>query len=355
MKQVAILGTGLIGATLGLAIGRLRPSWIRIGYDRAEVLSVARRCGAIDEPATSAEEAVREADLVLLATPLRAMEALIEELAPHLRPGTLLTDTGSVKAPLLHHVRQHLPASVYFLGGHPLAGSERPGPEHADPQRLEGAFYVLCPRDEESWRASGFFLELLLEIGLRLLRLDPETHDRIVAITSHLPQLVATVLMQTTGELCREEEPILAGGGLRDMTRIADSPFTIWRDILEQNRPAVLSALSAFVRHMERLYSELEFRSWRAIEARFEQARNHRSALRTEPASPASAALQVELPIRCGFLEALLACLGEQQPVGLQLQGRADNRLLYLRFPGEPEARNARERLLEAGYRVSAP
>ncbi|MCS7154628.1 MAG: prephenate dehydrogenase/arogenate dehydrogenase family protein [Bacteroidetes bacterium] len=284
MKRVAILGTGLIGASLGLAIRRAQPEWIRVGYDEPRALRLALERGAVQEAAPSAQKAVQEADLVVLAAPVGAIEELLRRIGPHLEDGALVTDTGSVKSSVLASARRWLPPRAYFVGGHPMAGSERSGPEHAQAELFRGATYALCPLDEPSWQAAGFLVELLQKIGARPLRLEAQEHDRVVAATSHLPQLVATVLMQTIGEL-GGSDPLyraLAGGGFRDMTRLAGSSFGIWRDILEHNLPEVLAALGAFTRHMERLLSELEFRSWNAVAERFEQARAHREAFRRQ-------------------------------------------------------------------------
>ncbi|GIV61836.1 MAG: prephenate dehydrogenase [Rhodothermaceae bacterium] len=261
IRRIALLGVGLIGGSLGLAWGRQRPGLYRVGYDRPEVVEKALARGAIDEGAERAEDAVREADLVVLATPLATSLHLLEHVAPVLPEGCLVTDVGSVKVPIVRHAADVLGSPTRFVGGHPMAGAERGGIDHADPFLFENATYVLCPPPGETAFETRYapLVDLVRATGARVLLLDAERHDRIAATVSHLPQLLAVALVaQAADQQATDPEVLaLAAGGFRDMTRIASSPFDIWRDILPANQGPILDALARFATLLQRLRNRL--------------------------------------------------------------------------------------------------
>ena len=170
------------------------------------------------------------------------------QVATAARPGTVITDVGSTKAEIVRRAGESLPGGVVFIGGHPMAGSERSGLAAADPLLFQNAMYVLTPGSGTPETAVQALIGLLTPLGARLHRLDPETHDRVAAAVSHLPQLLSLCLVELVGEL-DETEPShlrMAAGGFRDMTRIASSPYRMWKDILDTNTEAVLAALDRF-------------------------------------------------------------------------------------------------------------
>lgn len=276
---------GLIGGSLGLAWQRHRPDLTLVGYDRPEVLDDALRLSAIDERAAEPAAAVHDADLVVLAAPLAASLRLLEAIAPHLRPGTLVTDVGSVKRPVLAHARVVLPPENPFVGGHPMAGAERGGIAHADPLLFENATYVLCPTAPVSpgdfSAEHADFIDLIRLTGARLFLLDAERHDRIAAAVSHLPQLLAVALMNYAAGLGERDDAFLplAAGGFRDMTRIASSPFAMWRDILVGNEGFILDALGGFATALQRLRHRLAEEDLDTLEEAFETAREVRETI----------------------------------------------------------------------------
>lgn len=284
MQQIGIVGTGLIGGSLGLAWKRHADVTI-IGFDERHVLDRALERGAVDKGAASPADAVRGSDLVVLATPIRSILSMLEHVSPHLKEGAIVTDVGSVKRPIVEHALEILPAHATFIGGHPMAGSERRGIDHADALLFENATYVLCPPggpdddDFESKYAS--FISLVSLTGARLILLPPERHDRVAAIVSHLPQLLATALMNYAIEENRDDEAILklAAGGFRDMTRIASSPFDVWRDIILANTGPILDALSGFVTELQNLRHRVAVEDLDAIEKAFESARQARETI----------------------------------------------------------------------------
>ena len=285
MQRIGIIGVGLIGGSLGLA-WKSRLEQVHItGYDDLSVLEAAIRRGAIDAMAESIEEAVTGADLVVLATPIRQIMNQLKLIAPDLKEGAIVHDIGSVKRPILDRAGDVLPDHVTYIGGHPMAGSERRGIEHSDALLFENATYVVCPPEEldESEFASRFhgFISLIEATGARLLVLDADRHDQIAATVSHLPQLLAVALMNYASERNRDDDAYLklAAGGFRDMTRIASSPFHLWRDIIVANEGPILDALAGFVSQVQRVRNRVGQEDLDTVEGMFAEAQAARESI----------------------------------------------------------------------------
>jgi len=284
---IAIVGVGLMGGSLGLALRRAWPTVRISGYDEPSVLAEARRRGAISDASDTLEECVRDADVVFFATPIAVTLRLMKEAAPFLKNSATVTDLCSVKTPVLERAADVLPSEVLFVGGHPMTGSERTGIQHARELLYENATYVLCPPpplptgSEEALRA----LESLLQgIGARLLRLDARIHDESVAHVSHLPQLLAVLLVNQTGDESERLDAVfdLAAGGFRDLTRIAGSSYTIWRDILAGNRGPILDALGAYARRIQAVRNRLADDDWDGLGRLFTNAEKTRQRIPAE-------------------------------------------------------------------------
>lgn len=252
MEVVAIVGVGLIGGSFALALRRAGFRGRILGVSSPATVEKALRQGVIDEPA-SLEQAARRSDLIYLSQPIRRILDTIAELAEAVRPEALVTDAGSTKAEICRAAGRHL-RGARFLGGHPMAGKESRGVAEAEPDLFRDRTYVLTPTRPEDldWPQAVEFVDWIRRIGARPVVLGAEEHDRLVAFTSHLPQLASTALaamLEARGQPKRLEE--VAGPGLRDMTRLALSHFDIWRDILETNAEAVQAALDAYIRELE--------------------------------------------------------------------------------------------------------
>lgn len=288
IERISILGTGLIGGSLGLAWNARRPDCTIVGHDQPDVLETAEARGAIDEKAADPVTAVEGADLVVLATPLATVLKLLETIAEVVDDDTIITDVGSVKEPVLAQAGDVLPDHIQFLGGHPMAGAEHAGIEHADSLLFENAVYVLCLPESQGEDVLEGRLSPLVDLveatGARPLLLDPNRHDRLVAAVSHLPQLLAVALVNTVAEAEDTENATnlalqLAGGGFRDMTRVADSPFDMWRDILVGNEGAIHDAISNFRRTLRTLRNRLIEDDLEALEEAFTDAQSARDAV----------------------------------------------------------------------------
>ncbi len=274
--QLTIIGTGLIGGSFARAVKTRGLAAHIVGCDRPAVLERARATGAIDEAITEPEAAVKGSDLVLLATPVGAILDLLERVGPLLPLHALLTDTGSTKMEILAKARAVFgsEADARFLPGHPLAGKEHGGLEHADPDLFVGATWLLTPVSADlAQPPSGVpFLDLLQSLGARPMFLDAALHDRLCAFISHLPQMISTALAATLLDEFRDDPALLQIGGraLRDMTRLAQSPYSMWRDIALTNSANIEAALLRLEQRLARLRENLRTRE---LESEFSRAR----------------------------------------------------------------------------------
>ncbi len=263
IRQITIVGTGLIGGSLGLALRQHGFQGTIVGCDRPEVLETAVTRGAVDRGGTDVKQAVRDSDVVVLATPVGAILSLFEKLAPTLPPATLITDTGSTKRQFAERARMVFGALAgeRVLPGHPMAGKELSGIENADPELFRDATWLITPivpnrqyaaRQEE-------YIELLGSIGARAIAIDPERHDRLCAWISHLPQMISTALASLLREEFADERAVAQIGGraLQEMTRIAHSPYSMWRDIALTNSENLEEALLRYEQQLAQLRENL--------------------------------------------------------------------------------------------------
>ena len=245
--KIAIIGLGVIGGSLGLAIKQNNPRVTVVGFDSPTVLRRARKRRAINISAPSLRSAVSDAEIVFLCTPVDTILKLLPNVSRFISSTTLVTDVGSVKGVVQSCAKKYFASHGVFIGGHPMAGSEGSGIEYADGLLFQNAVYVLCP-PLGSGKKIQPLAALLKSIGARVLTMDAREHDRVAAAISHLPQLIAVSLMDNAARKNKRNPAFLqlAAGGFRDMTRIASSPFHVWKDILSNNRDETMRALREF-------------------------------------------------------------------------------------------------------------
>jgi prephenate dehydrogenase len=276
VNTLAIIGVGLIGGSVGLAAKRRGLAGRVIGAGRQlTTLELAQSLGAIDEATLDQARAAAQADFVVYCTPVDGIAAQVLAAAPQCRPGTVLTDAGSTKAAIVRALDGQLPAGVAFVGAHPLAGSEKRGPEYAQPDLFEGRVTVVTPTAATDPAAVERVVQFWRTLGARVRCMDPEGHDRALAVTSHLPHLVAAAL---AGVL----PPDLGGltaGGFRDTTRIAAGDPALWTAIFAQNRPAMLNALDGFTAKLAEFHQALEAGDLVALDRLLTEAKRVRDAL----------------------------------------------------------------------------
>src|SRR5579864_939426 len=281
IRQITIIGTGLIGGSLALS---LRKSGFRgkiIGCDRNEVLARAKRVGAIHESATDPIQACGGSDVVVLATPVGGIITLIDKLAPHLSADTLLTDVGSTKAQITESAQAVFGknANKRFLAGHPMAGKENGGIEFADAGLFRGAVWFFTPLPQQKLTGGniGEYVGWIKKIGAKPAILDPSEHDELCAWISHVPQMISTALASTLVEEYGAKAPLLESGGraLREMTRTAASPYSMWRDVALTNKKHIGDALQKLEQKLAHIRESLDSRG---LEEEFERAhllKNH--------------------------------------------------------------------------------
>jgi prephenate dehydrogenase len=356
MRRLAVIGTGLIGGSVGLAAKRASQAEV-VGYDpEPEAVLAAVGHGAVDRRADSLEEAVAEAELAVVATPVAQLAPQVRSALEASPEGCTVTDVGSTKVGVCSAAL----GSARFVGGHPVCGSEARGAEHANPELFEGATWFLTPlaaTDPARYRLVHGFVSSL---GATPVAVDPQAHDRLVALTSHLPHALANLLVNQAGSTRVEgHEPLAAAGGsLRDMTRVAGANPRIWVDIFVENASQLRESLAEHRRRVEQLEAALE-----AGDAGFlarwigEAAGNRRAMLADAYPDPGELQqLRVHVPDRPGVLAGITQALGAERIniEDFELHHVSPERggTLTVLVAGEEEARRAAALLESQGYGV---
>jgi cyclohexadieny/prephenate dehydrogenase len=256
-NKVAIIGLGLIGSSIGHAIKRAKLAGDVAGFDASDDVCVrAAKLGFTDTIAASAQEAAGNADLVILCTPVGAYKSLAQAIAPHLKPGAILSDVGSVKGAVVRDVAPFVPAAVHFIPAHPIAGTEFSGPEAGFASLFDGRWTILTPPPGADPAAVQNLKEFWQDCGAQVEVMEVAHHDLVLAMTSHVPHLIAYNIVGTAHDLeqVTEGEVIkFSASGFRDFTRIAASDPIMWRDVFLNNREAVLEVLGRFNEDLSRL------------------------------------------------------------------------------------------------------
>ena len=256
-KHVAIVGVGLIGGSFALALRRAGLCDRITGWDREDVLEQAKARGVIDDVEVAFETgptaSVSEADLVYLAAPVGAIVSFLRAKANAFKPGAIVTDAGSTKRQVCRTAREALASDVSFIGGHPIAGSEKAGVEFADADLFHGAAYALVAGDHANQDAVTSLTKIIRRIGATPIELTADGHDWIAARTSHSPQLVSTALALAVSRANGADALSLTGGGFAEMTRLAESRWSVWEDICRTNADEISAALDEVITQMEAL------------------------------------------------------------------------------------------------------
>ena len=275
--KVALLGVGLIGASMAHAIRRGSLAAHIAGHTRSPVTRKrASEIGFCHSMHEDPLEAVRDADLVVLCTPVGVFGDVARTIAPALKPGAILTDVGSVKTAVVRDVGPHVPDGVHFIPGHPIAGTEHSGPDAGFAELFDGRWCVLTPLPGADEAAVERLKTFWKGCGSRVEVMDPKHHDLVLAITSHVPHLIAYNIVGTASDLeqvTQSEVIKFSAGGFRDFTRIAASDPTMWRDVFLNNREAVLEILGRFSEDLSRLQRAIRWGEGDKLEAWFRRTR----------------------------------------------------------------------------------
>jgi prephenate dehydrogenase len=259
--KITIIGCGVIGGSFALALKRQRPECVIVCLDLPERLPAIREAGIADYVGTMEDfkEHVPDSAIVLLATPVQSLLDTLARLKPFLRENTIVTDVGSTKKKIMMEAPKLLPAGVHFIGGHPMAGSEHSGVEASDPLLFSERVYSLCPYPDTPPDALLTLIELVECLRAIPITIDPEEHDRIMAMVSHLPQLISIALMHAAmaGDAEHGMLDKLAGRGFLDMTRLAASNYGMWKGILETNTEAIEESIERFKKSLSFISSSM--------------------------------------------------------------------------------------------------
>lgn len=360
--DAAILGTGLIGGSIGLALRAASGAARIVAYDRDP--AVSRRAverGAADSAAPDPAAAVAGADIVFVAVPVGAIPGVVAEAAAALAPGTLVTDVGSTKSSLVRAVEPiALSAGAAFIGGHPMSGTEEDGIEAATATLFRGAWWILTPTprvDADTYRR---LRATLTGIGAQVLALDPDRHDELMAIISHLPHLTAATLMNLALDRGREHAALLAlaAGGFRDATRVAAGNPEIWLDICEENRAAIVAALDEMTGRLRALRLMVDGSDREDLRRLLEAAREGRRNLPGKKVAGDLHGIRIPVPDRPGVLAEVTTLVGD---LGINIEdleithGEEGGRgVLRLAILGAGEAERVRRALEARGYEPRA-
>jgi prephenate dehydrogenase len=318
MIKIAIFGVGLMGGSLALCF-KGKPNMHIVGHSN-NPLSVEKyiKRNVVDHATISIKEAAEDADFIFLCVPVGQLESYLRQLqALKLKSGCIITDVGSTKASIASTAEQLDFQDAYFIGGHPMTGSERSGVEAASAHLYENAFYVLTPPDDIPAQVYQRLVDLLSLTKANIVRLDAKSHDEIVGAISHLPHMIAVALVNQIADYNESNDlyQSLAAGGFRDITRIASSDPVIWRDILLNNKQVVLKLLTDWSSAMEQFKLSLEADDGQEIERQFDRARAFRSKLpeRRKGMLHSLFDIYVDIPDHPGIIGQITTLLGSNR------------------------------------------
>jgi cyclohexadieny/prephenate dehydrogenase len=281
--RVALIGIGLIGSSLARALRRESPGTTLVACARRpETLAAVRRLTLADETTDDPAVAVEGADLVVIATPLSAYAEIGRRIGPALMGGAIVTDVGSVKEAVIRDLRPHLPEGVQFVPGHPVAGTEHSGPEAGFAELFRDRWCILIPLPETAPEAVGAVTRMWKRVGMRVVTMGAAHHDKVLAMTSHLPHLIAYTIVGTATSLedsLKSEVIEFSASGFRDFTRIAASDPVMWRDIFLNNREAVLEILQRFSEDLTALQRAIRWGEGDKLEDLFTRTRAIRRSI----------------------------------------------------------------------------
>jgi prephenate dehydrogenase len=359
--KVAILGSGLIGGSIGLAIKQRSPETEVVAYD-LDPASAARAVdrGAADASAASAAEAAAGSDVIFIATPVGVISAVAGDIGSSLKPGSVVTDVGSTKSRVVVEVEGSLPEGVSFIGGHPMAGTEDEGIEAATPDLFENAWWILTPTDRSDPDAYKLVHGLLATLGARVMALKPGAHDELMAVVSHVPHLTAAALMNMAADRGRDHAGLLAlaAGGFRDVTRVAASNPEIWLDICDENRDAIATALEGFAGRLLELRDLVKRQDRGSLRDVFLAARESRRNLPGKQVEGDLFEVRMPVPDRPGVLAEVTTTVGNLgiNVEDLQLTHAAEGGrgTLHLSIIGRAEAEHTATVLRGLGFDAKA-
>jgi len=362
VKKIAVIGTGLMGGSLALALKDYDGVGEVAAFDASiEVRDAARELRIADTIAETAAEAASGAQVVFIATPISAMVSSLEAAAPALEDGVVVSDIASAKMGVMQAIQEALPPGALYVSGHPMTGSEQSGVHFARADLFRDRYYILTPNENTDATAYQRIHALLKEMGARVISMDPESHDRAMATVSHVPHLLSLLLMEMAA---RERERMksiysVAAGGFRDMTRIAASNPDVWLDIVTENRAFIIEKLGDYQQSLQGLKEALARGDTEALREIFVDARAAREELSLKAGAEITEMFAVSLPVpdEPGVISRITTAVGglgvNIEDIGIVHPLEGETGILTLNVLGEDRAAEAAAHLESLGYRAS--
>jgi len=362
IKNISIIGLGLIGGSLAMALNNLEKGFKLTGFDvETEAMQMAKYRKIVDSIADDYNEAVKDADLVIIATPVGKITEVVESIKGSLKQGAIITDVGSAKKNIVEKVNKLLPDNTFFIGGHPMAGSENEGVLSAKPDLFRNAFYVLTPTDSTKTEHLLALHNLFTAIGARVISISPGEHDENVALISHLPHVLSTNLIELVDDRQKELKNLLrlCAGGFRDMTRIAASNTKMWLDISLENRKELVKSIELYVEYLNRFKEGLLDNDSDFILEHYKKAQKARINLPKYVEKDISRLYELSIGItdKSGVLSDITLAVSSR---GINIEDISifhstefsGGGILKLFVQGEEESELARKAVEEAGYEI---
>ena len=360
IKNICIIGLGLIGGSLALAIQNLENGYTLTGYDiKKETMNIARYRNIVDNIAANYMEAVEAADLVIIATPISKIIDVANSIKEHLKPGSIVTDVGSVKEKIVENINNLLPKETFFIGGHPMSGSENEGIFSAKPDLFKNAFYILTPTEATKTEHLLALHNLFTKIGARVITISPKEHDENVALISHLPHILSTNLIKLVDDKQENLKNLLrlCAGGFRDMTRIATSNTKMWIDITLENKNELIKSINLYIDYLNKFKDNLSQNNSDFIGKHYIEAQKARINLPkyVEKDITKLYELKIAIPDKSGILSDITLAVSSK---GINIEDISifhstefsGNGTLKLLIQGDRESDTARQAIKEAGY-----
>ncbi len=360
--RVSIIGTGLMGGSLAMAIRQSGAAAEVVAFDVSpRARSEAASMGVADRIADSPGAAVEGSRVVFLATPIGSMATVLGEAAPSLEEGVIVSDLGSAKLGVMDAIEAAIPPGARYVGGHPMAGSEQSGVRFASPELFKDRYYILTPRTTTDPDAYRELHALLTRIGARVISIDPESHDRAMATVSHVPHLLSLLLMEMAASEQERMKSIftIAAGGFRDMTRIAASSPEVWLDIVSENRAFIVERLKDYSMRVNSLIEILQSDDTGELGALFERARAARAELSRKHGAEVEQLYTISMPVpdEPGVISRVTTAVGSLgtniEDIGIVHPLVGETGIMTLRILGGRSAAEAAAMLESMGYPVS--
>jgi prephenate dehydrogenase len=362
IKKITVIGLGLIGGSLSMALKSLEEDFIITGYDiEGEAMNIAKYRNIIDNVASDYKEAAIDADLIIICTPISKTGGVINSIKDHLKSGAIITDVGSAKEKIVKKVNSMIPENTFFIGGHPMAGSESEGILSARADLFKNAFYILTPTESTISEHLLALHNLFTKIGARVISISPGEHDENVALISHLPHILSTSLVELVDDRQKELKNLfrLCAGGFRDMTRIAASNTRMWLDITLENREELIKSIELYIDYLNNFKEGLSENNADYIKKHYIKAREARINLPKYVEKDISKLyeLKIAIPDRSGVLSDITLAISSK---GINIEDISifhstefsDGGILKLLVLGDRDSEIAKDAIEKAGFDI---